>query len=118
MRVTGVFRVTGPESRTVFDRVHLPSTYFSRLRGLIGHPPPLPNEAWWFRDCSAIHTMGMSYAIDVIHLALDGCILRITPGLQPARWSACLSADHLLEVGSGVAEAMNLHLGDRLEYVR
>lgn len=117
MLKVGSFRIAGAHGRALFDRVHAPSRYLSRLRGLIGRPPLSSREAWWFQDCSAVHTFGMRYPIDVIHLSTDGTIVQIVAGLAPNRWSWCRSSRHLIEAGNGAARELDLHLNDRLEYV-
>jgi len=106
------------DGRLIFTRVFVPSTFIERLRGLLGHKTPRLRDAWWFNPCSAIHTFGMRFPIDVLHLSRDGRILRICPAVAPSRVSICADAHQVVELREGAAAALHLGIGDRLEVGR
>ncbi len=111
-------RAYGQDGRLIFTRVVLPATFIARLRGLLGHREPRVHEAWWFSSCSAVHTFGMAFPIDVLHLARDGRILRICASVQPSRISACRASTQVVELRDGAAAQLGLHVGYRLEVQR
>lgn len=102
--------------RAVFARAIRPVGYFARLRGLIGRTPLTDSEAWWFSGCSAVHTFGMSCAIDVVHLADDGRVLCIRPELAPGRVSAVRRGGHVVELMAGAARRLELRDGVHLRF--
>lgn len=113
----------GPIPAQVFDdlgrriviRLFRPHTFFQRLRGLIGREPPSHGEGWWFERCGAVHTFGLRYPIDVLHLSASGTILAIRHRLAPGRISCFQGTFQILELGTGRAQALSLSVGGRLE---
>ena len=91
--------------------------FWARLRGLIGRPPPPPEHAVWITPCRQVHTLGMGYAIDVLHLDADGVILQ-RQTLAPwrlGRWVA--GAAGVLELAAGEATRLGLAPGRRLRLI-
>lgn len=101
------------------DEVVLPNvrgavTWLQRLRGLL-FSPPLPSDgsdALLIRPCSAIHTLGMGYDLDVVFLDKDGQVMSIHPNVKP--WRGCVQAGarDVLELRGGVAARTGLKVGD------
>jgi uncharacterized membrane protein (UPF0127 family) len=94
-------------------RVRTARTYWQRLRGLLGRPPLEHDEALLLIPGGSIHTLGMRYAIDVVHLdaawrvvrvhhAVNICRIALAPG------GTCCT----LELSAGVAAGLGP--GDRL----
>lgn len=113
-----VARAYDQEGQLVFTRVFLPSTFIGRLRGLLGRKTPYLRDAWWFKPCRAIHTFGMRFPIDVLHLSQEGRILQISTAVQPSRVSICVTAHQVVELRAGAAAALHLAVGDCLEVRR
>ena len=111
-------RAYDQSGRLIFTRVFLPSTFIDRLRGLLGRRTPRVQDAWWFDHCSTIHTFGMSFPIDVLHLSQSGLILRISADVMPSRISACPGATQVVELRKGAAALLDLQIGQRLEIRR
>ena len=79
--------------------------YFARLRGLLGRTLQ-EDGGLLLTPCSAIHTIGMRYAIDAIYLDRQGRVLRIDEAVKPGavcppqrgarrsamRWASCATA--------------------------
>lgn len=85
--------------------------FFARLRGLIGRPAPAPGEAVQLVPCRQVHTVGMAYAIDVVHLDERDTILRIAT-LRPWRLSRFVpAAASVLELAAGEARRLGLTTG-------
>ena len=56
------------------------------MRGLLGRDGLPEGEVYVFPRCNAIHTVGMRFAIDVVFLDAEGCVLSIHPNVPPERW--------------------------------
>lgn len=89
------------------------TTFSARLRGLLFHAPLVPGEALRISPCNAVHTIGMRYAIDVVFVASDGCVLKVVYGLPPWRMASCRLAAEVIELAAGQAQANGLHTGAR-----
>jgi uncharacterized membrane protein (UPF0127 family) len=85
--------------------------WWGRTRGLLGRPPPPPGQAVWLAPCRQVHTFGMRYAIDVVHLAPGGRILAVQT-LRPWRVGRFVwGARGVLELAAGQARVMGLDTG-------
>ncbi len=112
---------TGPlykGDRVVLPKVRGAVTWLQRLRGLLFSPalPADGGDALLIRPCSAIHTIGMHYDLDVVFLAKDGRVMSIRPRVRP--WRGCMQpgARDALELRGGVAERVGLKVGDVLRW--
>ena len=92
-------------------RWHTASTFIARLLGLLAMPPLARGEALWIAPCRAVHTCGMSYAIDVVFVSAQGRIVRIVPGLRPWRCAPCLDAAAVAELRAGEAARLGWRVG-------
>ena len=92
--------------------------YFARLRGLLGRTIA-EGGGLLLTPCNAIHTIGMSYAIDAIYLDRQGKVLRIDESLKPGRVLPMqLGARHVLELPAGSAGRHKILTGDKLEVIQ
>lgn len=92
--------------------------YFSRLRGLLGRTLQA-DGGLLLTPCSAIHTVGMRYAIDAVYLDKHGRVLRIDESLDPGRaLPHQRGAWHVLELPAGRARQCAIAAGDVLEVIR
>jgi len=92
--------------------------YFDRLRGLLGRALP-EDGGMLLTPCSAIHTIGMGYAIDALYLDRQGRVLRIDESLKPGRiLPQQRGARHTLELPEGCAKRRGISAGDILEVIR
>jgi uncharacterized membrane protein (UPF0127 family) len=72
----------------------------------------------WLRPCSAIHTLGMRTAIDVILLDADCAVVRLCPNVPPNRfWLSHRRARSMIEMGPGFLTAAPIALGDTLALI-
>lgn len=86
------------------------ATGWSRLRGLIGRPPPARGSGLMFEDCRSVHGFFMGYAIDVVFIDANGEVLRVAR-LRPWRVLWCGRASHAIELRSGEAASLGLRPG-------
>jgi uncharacterized protein len=100
----------------IAEQVRYAESWWDRLAGFIPKRVIEPDEGLWFRDCWAIHTLGMRAQIDVIFLDAHGCIVRTDREVRLNRpVIACRGARSVVELGAGALEGRDLLVGDRLE---
>jgi uncharacterized membrane protein (UPF0127 family) len=96
----------------VATRIDRLSGVLQRTVGLLARPRVQCDEGVWIASCSAIHTVGMRCAIDVLFVDRDGCVVQIRRSLKPGR-----DARSVVELGSGALDQIDVMIGDRLELV-
>lgn len=87
---------------------------WERMRGLLGRPPLQAGEGMLIDHCRLVHTIGMSYPLDLAFLDRDGQVRKTVPCLAPARIAGSLDAVMTLELAAGGLAISGLQLGDRL----
>ena len=87
----------------------------SRTRGLLGRASLAPDHALVIAPCSAIHTFGMQFPIDVIFAAGDGRILKVRRNMRRGRMTGAIGAFATIEMAAGEADRHELRAGDYLE---
>lgn len=99
------------------SEVMLADGWWSRLRGYLGRAKPESGQGILLAPCKAIHTMGMSFPIDVLFLDRGGKVLASLRGVQPWRGARRVSAaKYVLEVPEGTIEATGTEPGDELAW--
>jgi uncharacterized membrane protein (UPF0127 family) len=94
-------------------RIRLADRWLTRLRGMLGHPPPKPGEGLLLTPCTSVHMYGMRYPLDVVFLDRGGTVVAVYPSLAPgARTSWHRNAAHALELPSGTVDGSGVKLGD------
>jgi uncharacterized membrane protein (UPF0127 family) len=94
----------------------LADSWWTRLRGLLGHAPLKPGEGLLLRGEKAIHTVGMSFAIDVLFLDRAGRIVHVIPAMPSLRFSPFVTrAADVLEMPAGTLAQTGSTLGDQIE---
>jgi uncharacterized membrane protein (UPF0127 family) len=93
----------------------VPSTRASRRRGLLGRDGLAPGRAMLLAPCSSVHTFFMRFAIDVVFLDREGCVVHVVHRMRPGRmaWGGW-RARQTLEMEAGRAAAIGLQPRDRL----
>ncbi len=102
-------------STLLFDDVLDACRYGQRLRGLLARKRLSASAGLLLRRCSAIHTMGMQYPIDVVFLDRNNTIVGVRESLVPNRFAYDSAAVHVLEVASGSIQKLNLVAKERLQ---
>lgn len=103
----------------VASKVVVADSWWPRLRGLLARPPLRRGEGLLLVGCDSVHTMGMTYPIDVAFLDAEGRVVRSLAGLRP--WRVGLGGDgavHTLELPSGRLEETGTAPGVRLSWRR
>jgi uncharacterized membrane protein (UPF0127 family) len=98
------------------DRADIADTSAKRRTGLLKRASLEPGEGLWIAPCEAVHTIGMSFPIDVLFLNRKKKVLKIKNEMKRGRMSVCLRAYSVLELPSGTAAATQTVAGDQLEF--
>ncbi len=86
----------------VGSEIGLADSWWTRFRGLLGHPPLEAEQGLLLLDCDSVHTVGMGQDIDVAFLDADGTVVRSLPSLRPWRIGVGgAGAVHTLELRAG-----------------
>lgn len=93
-------------------QTYFASTYWQRLRGLLGRPAPLAGTALCIQPCSSVHTFFMGYALDVVYVSRNGRVVKVISGLNPWRVSQCFGAKKAFEFRAGEVKNLGLQVGD------
>ncbi len=89
---------------------------WERSRGLLGRQRISAEEGLLILPCSGIHTIGMSYALDVIFLDSQSVIIFLVQSLKPWRFAGPINrAQCVVEMAAGSIVQSNLAIGDQLE---
>lgn len=94
--------------------VHVCESRVERGRGLLMRRCPDQRTAYLLRNCSAVHTVGMAYAIDIVFCDATGRILHIVKGLRPFRMARHAGARFVWETAAGVVERWGWQVGDEI----
>lgn len=98
--------------------VRYASTWWERIAGLIPRAKVEAKEGLWFERCSAIHTMFMRTAIDVLFLDSERRVIEMHPEVKPNRaLLTCFGAANVVELGAGAIASSRIRLGDRIRLV-
>lgn len=91
-------------------------TWWTRLKGLLGHAPLTSGEGLLLKGEKAIHTVGMGFPIDVLFLDSAGRIVHLMTDMGPLRFSPFVSrAANVLEIAAGQTSQTGTTLGDQIE---
>jgi uncharacterized membrane protein (UPF0127 family) len=93
-------------------------THWSRLRGLLGASESdfRNGRGLWIRPCRGVHTLAMSFPIDVVYLDRAGTVVHLEQDLRPWRFAPVrMQATSVLELPRHTVASTGTALGDRIE---
>ncbi len=97
------------------NRIGLANNVWTRLRGLLGHPPLTTGQGLLLDPCKAVHMFGMKQALDVAFLSGAGEVVAMYPDLRPGQRSSFhRDARQALELPVGTLTQTDTQIGDRL----
>jgi uncharacterized membrane protein (UPF0127 family) len=94
--------------------VEVADTRASRRRGLLGRDCLEASSALLISPCFAVHTAFMRFAIDVVFVDRNGCVVRIVRELPPWRMAGAWRAHRVIELAAGELGTRDVRVGDRL----
>jgi uncharacterized membrane protein (UPF0127 family) len=87
------------------DCAEVAASPWRRMRGLLGRPPLMPRGGLLIAPCQGIHTLGMGYPIDVVHLDRDGVVRKVLHAVKPWRIGPLVwRSRFVLELPAGAAD--------------
>ena len=92
-------------------------TSATRRKGLLGRTGLAPGTGIWIIPCSAVHSLGMKFTIDVVYLDRKLKVLKVRPNMAPWQLSMCLFAHSVLELPTGTIDQTRTSAGDQLEFL-
>ena len=115
MRSGTVMRADG---RRWASRCWRASTFWSRMRGLLGRKGLGPGEALLIDRCGSVHTVGMRFALDLVFVDRAWRVLRVVRGVPPGRWmvSGGWRAARVYESEAGRLDCGGLAVGEALRW--
>jgi uncharacterized membrane protein (UPF0127 family) len=84
--------------------LHQARTFGDRRRGLARLESLPADVGLHIHRCSAVHTVGMRFALDLVWLGRGGEVLRVDRDVRPRRQKLCLRAKSVIEVAAGGAD--------------
>lgn len=99
-------------------RIYEARDFFARARGLLGSERLHPDEGLWIQPCTSVHTIGMSYPIDVVFLDKAARVVALRSAVRPQRIAYALGAGSVLELAAGAATLLGVAKGSQLQKVR
>jgi uncharacterized protein len=103
--------VPEPARSLVIHRAH---SFTQRLFGLLARSPLQAHEALFIAPCNSVHTVLMTYAIDVAFVDREGQVLKLVRSLKPYRAAACWGAHGVVEFAAGSAALWGVVVGSTL----
>jgi hypothetical protein len=100
--------------RPVASSVEIAATRRSRRRGLLGRDRLDEGSAMILAPCTAVHTVGMRFPIDVVFADRQGFAVKIVRDLRPWRMAMAAGAHVVIEMPAGTLRWGQVLLGDRL----
>lgn len=102
----------------VVAKVDLATTFFKRLKGLLGTKSLEEDRGLFLSPCKSIHMFGMKYAIDAVFLNKDLKVVELVENIQPGAVSGHYrDALSCLELAQGTIKRVNLEIGDQLSWI-
>ncbi len=113
MRLVKIWNASNEQ--LIGDRIEIAETSFARMRGLLGRKSLDEGEGLWISPSSGVHTVGMSFAIDVLGMDKNLRVVRIWERLAPWRaTSLSLRTHSVIELPAGRIAEVPVRVGDRL----
>ncbi|MGX5201364.1 DUF192 domain-containing protein [Aliikangiella sp. IMCC44632] len=109
-------RVAFINGQPVIDELFIASSWWQRMRGLIGRDELTNRQGLLISSCNSVHMFGMSYALDIIYLCNQNKIKKIVKELRPWQVSFCSGAVVAIELKAKVSEKLGIKIGDKFEW--
>ncbi|HUT32983.1 MAG TPA: DUF192 domain-containing protein [Planctomycetota bacterium] len=107
------------KGNVVASHLVVADTWEKRRKGFLGRSSIQPGEGMLLTPCFAIHMVGMKFALDVVFLDRENCVVGIDTHVKPGTLnSSCRKARSTLELPPGTVAAKRLEKGDMLQILR
>jgi len=114
-----VYRVFNRSKQAVLaDKLDLAETSWTRMKGLLCRKSSEfpPGRGLWIAPCQGVHTVGMSFPIDVAYLDSERRVIHVCHSLAPFRVARLkFRARSVIELPAGTLARTRTTVGDVLE---
>lgn len=101
--------------KTLIDDLRVAKNSLTRIKGLLFSKPLRKGEGLWLVPCNSVHTIGMTYPLDLVFLNRKKCVVHVIKGLKPHRVSPIVfHAWSVIEMNAGTLDDFQLADGDEL----
>lgn len=100
----------------MLPKLAVADNFIERSQGLLFTSELSINAGLLITHCNSIHMFFMRYAIDVIYLNKQACIVKVIENLKPWRMSFAPKADTVVELSQGALCQMDYKMGDTLSW--
>lgn len=90
--------------------------WYQRLRGLLGRPPLRSGQGLLIEPCNSVHTLAMTYPLDLLFLDRSNRVLGWREQLRPWRAAGWRGARSTLELPAGSLAAIAPVTGETLHW--
>ncbi|MES2935059.1 MAG: DUF192 domain-containing protein [Pseudomonadota bacterium] len=87
---------------------------WEQTRGLLRRPPLIVGQGMLLQHCRSIHTIGMTYPLDIVFLDKYGIVRKCVASVKPLRFAMCFGASTTLELPPGGLAHSTIRVGDTL----
>jgi uncharacterized membrane protein (UPF0127 family) len=106
--------VDGETGRSLVPQIELAVDRASRKRGLLGRDGLALGDGLVIAPTNAVHTFFMRFPIDIVFVAKDGRVLKVSRAVPAWRMAAAWRAYAVVELAAGGAEFCQLTVGRRV----
>ena len=115
MQTVQILNVT--KGVVIARKAQIASSFWQRMKGLLGSRGLSAQEALILKPCSSIHTFFMRFSIDVLFLDKDMRIAKLIQKMPPNRLSPIVWASQVvIELPAGKISQTNTQIGDTVEF--
>ena len=86
----------------------------TRKKGLLGRDGVGPDEGLLIAPTNAVHTFFMRFAIDIVFVARDGRVVKVSRAVPAWRMAAAWDGYAVVELAAGGADRAGIKPGDRV----
>jgi uncharacterized membrane protein (UPF0127 family) len=105
------------KNSVLFKEGLLATTFWQRLRGLLGRPPLPAGGGLVLKGDKIIHTFLMGFPIDVVYLDREGRVTHLTENMAPQRIGPFVGdVAYILELPVGTIARTATAVGDRVSF--
>lgn len=110
--------INSRSNEAIFQQALLAESMAERFWGLMGKSKLAPDEALILPQCRMVHSLFMSFALDLVFCTESGVVIKLYPNLKPWRISPYVpGAFYTIEALAATINKKDLRLGDRLEFL-
>jgi len=109
-------RLLNPQGQAILDTVYRAESSIERMRGLLGRAELGSEEGFWIEPCNAVHTLFMTYPLDVLFLDGNGVVLKAVSHLKPWRFAGTMKARATLELAAGRSAGFGRIVGKQITW--